>query len=278
MFKATLKTASANVTKSMDRASYRREVGMRRVVFIVGVLCLIVVGCAVVSAQQEGCLEPTSYPYAEFEFSGNGDLKERVLDFENRLRELESSQGIVYVFGGSRSRIDEATSLSALAEKLFTISKSGYDSKIWILNGGFRTRASFVFIIRPESCSKWDTPRADLTVDQVEFEGFSPEATLRQSASELSAAASDRPEARCPPAARAVRACWDEVTVEVFVLVDATGHVVLAKALNAHPLMRAAAETNAKSWKFPPVKRDGNSMNRSGIANIVFSSPETIDN
>ena len=221
-------------------------------------------------AQSYDCDEPTAHKFSEFDYQGTDDLQKNVVEFENKLREFPVSQGIVFVFGGRHSKIDEITKLTALVERTFTISKSGYDSRIWIRDGGYRNYASFVFLFKGKPCTSYSSPLADLRPDEVDFEGFSGESTIRQSNNELIQAAIKRPAAPCPPAATAVRACSAGTTAEVFILVDSNGKVVYAKAISSHPLLRGAAEVNATNWDFKGPNALRHSSNRSGIVNIVF--------
>jgi len=62
--------------------------------------------------------------------------------------------------------------------------------------------------------------------------------------------AANLPKPPYPPAAKAVGASG---AVQVHVLIDETGNVVSAKAVNGHPLLRDAAERAAKSAKFTPT-------------------------
>jgi hypothetical protein len=113
----------------------------------------------------------------------------------------------------------------------------------------------------------------------VQFQGFSPETTLRRRSGELNTIAISSPKKECPPAARAIRACNEDTSVDVFVLVDQKGNVVLAEAIGGHVLLRAAAAVGAKKWKFPPLVIDGNSMNQSGMVKISFEEgPDILQN
>lgn len=222
-------------------------------------------------AQIDACDEPTAYKFSEFDFRGEEVLKTRISEFEAKLRESPIAQGIVFAFGGRHSRIDEITKLISMAEGLFTISKSGYDSRVWIRDGGYRNEASFVFLIKPKACTAYSVPLSDLAPDQVDFEGFSAETTVRHAHNDLLRWVPKRPATPCPPAAAAVRACVAGTPAEVFILVDSGGRVVFARAIGAHPLIRAAAEAYLKSWEFKVPSMPAHSSNRSGIVNIVFN-------
>ena len=84
---------------------------------------------------------------------------------------------------------------------------------------------------------------------------------------DLNAKAVELPQPVYPPAARAVRASG---TVAVQVLVDQTGRVVSASAVNGHPLLRAAAEKAARSATFNPTIIDGEAKKVSGVLTYKF--------
>ena len=70
-----------------------------------------------------------------------------------------------------------------------------------------------------------------------------------------------------PPAARAVRASG---TVTVQVLVDTDGHVISASAVSGHPLLKAAAESAARSAVFEPTLLSGRPVRVSGVITYNF--------
>lgn len=69
-----------------------------------------------------------------------------------------------------------------------------------------------------------------------------------------------------PPAARAVRASG---TVNVRVLIDEDGNVILANAVSGHPLLRQSAESAARASKFSPTVLSGQPVKATGV--IVYN-------
>lgn len=234
------------------------------------ILLLILSAVSGIEAQNEVCLEPNAIVFDDFEFTTAEDLKDRISAFEQKVSELKSAKGIIAVFAGAQAKIDSESILIKKVEGYSRIAGSSYNSTIWSRFGGYRLKESYVLILRPMDCSSYNMPLADLSVDKVQFEGFRPESTIRHSGTDLMRGVIDPIAKACPPAARAVRACSDDTKVEVYVLVDHKGDVAFASAINAHPLLRAAAAVGVKTWKFIPKSIDGNSMNQSGIVIISF--------
>jgi TonB family protein len=69
-----------------------------------------------------------------------------------------------------------------------------------------------------------------------------------------------------PPAAKAVRASG---TVNVQVLLDIDGNVISATAVSGHALLKAAAESAARSSKFKPTVVNGKAVKVTGV--IVYN-------
>ncbi len=219
------------------------------------------------------CIEPMAHTFDEFPYTTAADLKTHAKDLEEKLRETNESQGIIYVFGGRKSKLNEINEISSAVGKAFTLGGSGPNSKIWIQSGGYRDVPTIVFILRPQKCSDFSAPSADLTADQVEFAEFPASTTRRVSTNDLLSTLIHAPESECPPAARAVKAC-DGSEVEVFVVVDTKGYVALSKANSGHPLLRAAAEAAAKKWVFKVYSEQGKPMNRSSVVIVKFNDPQ----
>ncbi|MCP9493446.1 MAG: energy transducer TonB [Pyrinomonadaceae bacterium MAG19_C2-C3] len=59
-------------------------------------------------------------------------------------------------------------------------------------------------------------------------------------------------------------------TVEVEVVVDEEGKVIEAEAIKGHQLLREAATTAAKQWKFKVAKLSGNPVAFSGRITLKF--------
>jgi TonB family protein len=83
----------------------------------------------------------------------------------------------------------------------------------------------------------------------------------------LNGKATSLPKPAYPPTARAVHA---EGTVVVQVTVDEQGHVVSARAVSGHPLLRASAEAAARQAKFTPTKLSGKPVRVTGVINYNF--------
>lgn len=236
-----------------------------------------------VSAQESAatppqCFEPLAHTFDEFAYSSTS-LKSHAKEFEEKLKESNESQGIIYVFGGKHSKINELNEMSAAALKAFDLGGSGPTSKLWVMQGGYREVPTIVFLLRPQKCSEFTAPTADLSVDQVEFADFPASTTKRVGENDLLATLIHAPDTECPPAAKAVRAC-NGADIEVFIIVDIKGNVTFSQAMSGHPLLRKAAETAARKWVFRVFKEEGKPMNRSGTITVKFSdTPETaVDN
>lgn len=233
-------------------------------------MALLLVVASIVSAQDEPCLEPSSYALNEIALNETSNLGLEIANFRRKVEEMKPEQAIAVVFGGRRSKVNEVPNLIEKIERELGITKTDYQRRYWVRDGGFRLQSSVVFLVRPLKCSDYSIPLPDFSYDQVEFEGFDAENTVITSSAEFWSAASHRPKPQCPPAARAVRACTGETPAEVYILVDRDGKVVFAKTIGGHPLIRAAAEVNVKSWKLKPLMVGERSMNRSGIVRITF--------
>src|SRR5829696_2549728 len=83
----------------------------------------------------------------------------------------------------------------------------------------------------------------------------------------LNGKATSLPKPPYPPAARAVRAAG-AVTVQV--LIDESGSVVSASAVNGHPLLRAAAVQAARGARFSPTQLSGQPVKVSGVITYNF--------
>lgn len=60
-------------------------------------------------------------------------------------------------------------------------------------------------------------------------------------------------------------------TVHVAIVVDTTGKVISAKAVDGSPILRGSAELAVKQWRFKPSTMNGKPVNGSGTVSIVFS-------
>ncbi|MBK6797652.1 MAG: energy transducer TonB [Acidobacteria bacterium] len=62
-----------------------------------------------------------------------------------------------------------------------------------------------------------------------------------------------------------------EVRVEI--VIEETGRVIEARAVDGHPMLRQAAEEAARKWTFNPTYLNGKAVRTQGILRFVFSNP-----
>lgn len=93
-----------------------------------------------------------------------------------------------------------------------------------------------------------------------------------KSKSGLEATAITKIEPEFPPIAKAAHASGN---VEVEVKIDEEGNVSSAKAFSGHPLLRTAAETAAKQWKFKPAKLGETPVKVEGVLTFNFALEKT---
>jgi len=70
----------------------------------------------------------------------------------------------------------------------------------------------------------------------------------------MQGSAISRVEAVYPPLARAAKLSG---SVSLELIVDEEGSVIWTRVVSGHPLLRDAATTAARGWKFSPTKLDG---------------------
>ncbi len=217
------------------------------------------------------CVEPFPQKYDEFRYVDDRDLKQRVRDFVNAATKAYGDQAkmVVHVYGGQLSRSDEIQSFSETIRKAANLTAD----RPWIRDMGYRRDASFEFFLRQLECTAYPSGISDLKVDEVEFTDLPAK---RLSSPEIGSLIVDQPEAKCPPAARAVRACNEGTIVEVFVVIDKQGNVVFARSINGHPLNIANAAANAKQTKFRKFEISGVATQVSGTIKIAYIKPEEI--
>lgn len=250
---------------------------------LASVALILVVGLSTFAqdteTQKPQCFEPLAQTFDEFVLTTPQDLSARAKQFEDKVGENPESQGIVFIYAGKRSKLNEVADLSAKISKALKGSGTSYGSRIWIQDGGYRAESTIVFVLRPLKCTEYPAPSPDITADQVEFTDVPGSGTVRMSGTDLYAAQVYEPTAECPPAARAVRAC-DGAESEVFIIVDGDGAVIFSKAMSGHPLIRAAAAATAKKWYFKPYKdKSGKPASRSGVIVVKFPpAPPDSDN
>ena len=216
------------------------------------------------------CFEPFAEIFAEFDYTTTSELTSRFKEFEAKISKTDNSRGIIFVFGGQKTSVNEIQNLTAILDGLSTLGKTGYDSKIWIREGGYRLRPGFVFVFKPETCSEYAIPKADFGPEDLRFVEFPPNVTVRLPENIIESQVLKISKAECPPAARAVRACFGGTEVKVFIIVDTKGHVAYSKSIEAHPLMRAAAEAFVRKWEFKEYKQNGKTLNFVGFITLRF--------
>lgn len=62
-----------------------------------------------------------------------------------------------------------------------------------------------------------------------------------------------------------------EATIIVDVLIDTEGSVLCTRTIKGHPLLRRAAEENARQWKFKPLTVGGKAVAAMGRLALRFS-------
>ncbi len=80
------------------------------------------------------------------------------------------------------------------------------------------------------------------------------------------------PKPAYPPAAKAVNASG---SVNVQLTIDESGNVISASAISGHALLRASAETAARSSKFAPTLISGNPVKITGVIVYNFTNPNS---
>jgi TonB family protein len=93
---------------------------------------------------------------------------------------------------------------------------------------------------------------------------------VRKSGGVLAASATNRVEPAYPPLAKAARISG---AVVVEVTLDEEGNVVAARALSGHPLLKDAAVSAAREWRFTPTKLSGEAVKVVGTITFNFSLP-----
>ncbi len=238
-------------------------------------LFLLVVSGLTASFAQEypgapECIQPLPLKIDDFTYTTEDDLRSRLSELRNELKKYpETAQVFIQVYGGRKSKSNE---IELEIERVRRLSHLLGDS-IYIRDMGFRVDKSFEFFIRPLPCTNYPIGVSDLRVDDVEFSDYP---ARRLESSDLESSVTFKPEARCAPAARAVRACYEGVTVDAFVVVDEKGRVVFSRSVDGHVLNRAHAANTAKQFNFAPYVVGGVKMSVSGTIRVVYTQPEEI--
>ncbi|MDQ4120354.1 MAG: energy transducer TonB [Acidobacteriota bacterium] len=140
----------------------------------------------------------------------------------------------------------------------------------WI--GGYREKATVELFIKPSACSQSPNSISDYSIEEVEFSEAPANKITQKSINDLMSSVVNSVEPKCPPAARAVRACSGEV--EVFTIVDEKGNVIVTGSVSGHPLLRMAAANTVKQWKFKPTLMNNKPINVSGRVIVKFTDPD----
>jgi TonB family protein len=74
-----------------------------------------------------------------------------------------------------------------------------------------------------------------------------------------------------PPIARQANASG---LVQVAITIGENGHVIEAKAISGHPMLRSAAEEAARKWVFRPAILDGKPMKQQDVLTFTFNSSQ----
>jgi hypothetical protein len=240
-------------------------------------LFLIFISAAFARAQDvNNCQQPFSNRFDEFDFTNIAAAKERFKKFEEAVGESSEARGFIYVYGGKKTRVNEAAQMMAEIRKVLKMGDVVYNPKFTMSDQGFRNLPGVELFIKPLDCSEFPASAASVEFEEVEFAEAPPESLLRKSSGEINKSLVKKTEPVCLPVPRAVRVC--ENTVEVYVIIDRKGDVIFAKVIAGHPLLRAAGENTVKNWKFQPVKIKDKTYNVAGYVTVEFHQPEeTLD-
>jgi len=236
-------------------------------------LFLILISAAFVRAQDvNNCQQPYSNRFDEFGYTSVADLKERLKKFEEAVNESAEARGLIYVYGGKKSRVNEIPELVAEVKKALKMGDSNFTPKYLLFGIGYRNLPAIELFIKPLTCSEQPTyDDSGFKLEEIEFAEAPAESTLKKSTEEINNSLVKKTEAVCPPAARAVRAC--NFTVEVYVIIDQKGNVIFARAVSGHPLLQQAGAYTVKSWKFQPAKIKEKTYNIIGYISVEFQQP-----
>jgi hypothetical protein len=226
----------------------------------------------VYAPQANNCQQPFSDRFDEFTFTGIADAEPRLRKLEAALNESKEAQGIVHVYGGKKSRVNEITEIMAELRKVLRLGASNYNSKLYISDAGYRSLPTVELFIKPLNCSQYPATVSDLEIEEIEFVEAPAASTLRKSPEEIGGSLVQKTEPVCPPAARAVRAC--DGKVEVYVVINQKGEVIFARAVSGHPLLRQAGAASVKNWKFQPAKIKDKAFNVNGYITVEFQQPD----
>ena len=113
------------------------------------------------------------------------------------------------------------------------------------------------------SDSAYASPRQDKAPQETGV----PKRVIQMRTPDLEAAVTSRVEPVCPAVA-----IWAGVSgdVAVRVLINQQGDVVSATSIAGHALLKNAAATAVRDWKFKPAETDGKAVKMEGMVNIKF--------
>lgn len=230
-----------------------------------------------VASGQENCDQPASHKFTEFEFKETERIDDKLAEVRTKLNEENSAEAaVVYAYGGRHSTLLQNSKMVEAIKRAFSVKAGEYNPRISILDGGFRDLPTVEVYIRPLPCSAWPSAVSTVPVDEVVFEDVPGGQPEELSQTEMEKLAGEHPKTKCPPAARAVRACTGETTSEVFVVVDSKGALKYSRSIGTHPLLKRAAEEAVKTWKFRIFRRGDKALNYSGKVRVFYLEPEEI--
>ena len=217
-----------------------------------------------------GCVEPVPLKVDEFTFANEAELIARVGGFKKELAERDTyHQGVIHLYGGRKARSDGIQKMLKKIENELGVDQK----KLWIRPMGYRNSASAEFFILPMQCTQYPPALGDLRIDEIEFEDMP---SRRIQTSEISDHILKEPEAKCAPAARAVRACVEGTEIEVFIVINKKGDVVFSESIGGHPFNRAAAAATVRQYVFKPFLEGGEAVQVSGTIRVIYSKPDEI--
>ena len=236
-------------------------------------ILILVFGISVLAqdndAEKPICEQPLSSKFDEFEFTSLEDAKERLDLYGLQLKNLKA-RGVVIGYGGKITESNQGRSIGFKVENYLSdkFNFSRYYT-VSTIEGGHREKLAVELFIKPQNCSSDPDPSPTLSYDQViykEEDSFFSKDVTRKNSKELENLLINRiAEPIYPPAAKAVRA---RGKVLVLVLVDEKGNVIKAKAIDGHPLLRAASEVATRTWKYQIVKENNEPLKFGG--KVVF--------
>ncbi|MDQ3801330.1 MAG: energy transducer TonB [Acidobacteriota bacterium] len=236
---------------------------------------LVVAASSVQSARAQwqagDCQQPFSDKFDEFTFTNAADAAARLKKFEEAVNESEKARGIIHVYGGKKSRINEIPEIVAEIRKALKLGEGHFNSKFIIGAYGYLGVQTVELFIKPLPCSQTPPYDPGIRIEEVEFVEAPADTILKKSPEEISDSLVKKTESGCPPAARAVRAC--NSSVKVYVIINRNGEVIFSKAVSGHPLLQQAAVTTAKNWKFHPAKIKDKTYNVTGYITVEFQQP-----